>query len=66
MKQISIKIKKIHDDAVIPKNANKSDAGYDLIAINDGEFVFDPIDGFARYIIYKTRIIYSTSGRISY
>ena len=31
-----IKIKKKHPDAVLPQLAYKSDAGYDLVAINDG------------------------------
>lgn len=33
-----IKVKKMHPDAQLPKQANSSDAGYDLVAIDDGVY----------------------------
>lgn len=49
--KLLIKIKKTHPDAVIPQQANAMDAGYDLVAIDNG--VVDP-DG--RFIEYDTGI----------
>ena len=34
---MKIKVKKLHEDAVLPKSANDTDAGFDLVAIDDGE-----------------------------
>lgn len=36
---IEIKVKKLHEDAVLPKSATSLDAGFDLVAIDDGEFI---------------------------
>lgn len=33
---MKIQVKKLHEDAVLPKRANVSDAGYDIVAIDDG------------------------------
>lgn len=44
-----IRVKKLHPDAVLPAAATKTDAGYDLVAIDDGE-VTDT------YVQYKTGI----------
>lgn len=33
--QINVKIKKLHEDAVIPKYARELDAGFDLVAVED-------------------------------
>lgn len=33
---MEIKVKKLHSEATLPRNANFSDAGYDLVAIDDG------------------------------
>ena len=33
---MKLKVKKLVPEAVLPKKANESDAGYDLVAINDG------------------------------
>ncbi|MBM7592213.1 dUTP diphosphatase [Brevibacillus fulvus] len=35
MKQIPVKVKKLHPDAVIPQYAKPGDAGFDLVAIED-------------------------------
>lgn len=43
-----IQVKKLHEDAVLPKRANASDAGYDIVAIDDGT-----VDD-AGYIQYRT------------
>lgn len=34
-KQVNVKIKKLHQDAVIPKYARAMDAGFDLVAVED-------------------------------
>lgn len=44
-----IKVKKLHEDAVLPKSAHDEDAGYDLIAIDNGTWS-------KTYIEYKTGI----------
>jgi dUTP pyrophosphatase len=36
MNKINIKIKKVHPDAVTPKQGFETDSGYDLVAIDDG------------------------------
>jgi dUTP pyrophosphatase len=33
--KVTVKIKKLHPDAVIPKYAHKGDAGFDLVAVED-------------------------------
>jgi len=33
--KVTVKIKKLHPDAVIPQYAHKSDAGFDLVAVED-------------------------------
>jgi len=46
---MNIKVKKLHPDAVLPKQAYPTDAGYDIIAIDDGNVSKD-----LRYIEYNT------------
>ena len=46
---MKIKVKKLHPDAVLPASANQSDAGFDLVAIDDGEIK-------ETYIQYRTGI----------
>ena len=46
---MKIKVKKLHEDAVLPKSANETDAGFDLVAIDDGEET-------ETYIQYRTGI----------
>lgn len=48
---VTIKFKKLHPDAVIPTQATSTDAGYDLVAIDDGK-----IDEGNNYIQYRTGI----------
>jgi len=50
-----IKVTKLHPDAQLPVNAHDGDAGYDLVAIDDGEIVCDK-DKNILYIQYKTGI----------
>jgi len=53
--KIQIKIKKVHPDAVIPTQAFKTDAGYDLVAIDDGKnVVINDLNGHCLYIEYDT------------
>lgn len=47
---MKIQVKKLHEDAVLPKKANESDAGYDIVALDNGT-VND-----AGFIEYKTGI----------
>lgn len=47
---MNIKIKKIHEDAVIPQKANNTDAGFDITAIDDGT-----VDS-AGFVQYRTGI----------
>ena len=49
------KVKKLHEDAQLPSQATDTDAGFDLIAIDDGEFKRDE-DNNLLYIQYKTGI----------
>lgn len=49
---MQIKVKKLHEDAVLPQKANSTDAGYDLVAIDDGEVVLDDY-GTCLYIQYR-------------
>jgi len=49
-----IKVKKLHQDAVLPQKANEKDAGYDLVAISDPEIKYD--NDNVLYIQYKTGI----------
>lgn len=46
---MKIKVKKLHPDAVLPASATPTDAGYDLVAIDDGEIK-------DTYVQYKTGI----------
>jgi len=46
-----IKIKRLTPESVIPKKANSEDAGYDIVAIDDGTLSDD-----GTYIQYKTGI----------
>jgi len=52
-----MKIKKLHENAVIPQRAHDNDAGYDLVAINNGDI--EVVEGDKNiwrmlYIEYKT------------
>ena len=49
-KDMKIRVKKLHEDAVLPKRANMSDAGYDIVAIDDGT-----VDD-AGFVQYRTGI----------
>jgi len=54
-----LKIKKLHKDAVLPSRSHPNDAGYDIVAIDNGTFKLIKIedsDDFWRllYIQYKT------------
>jgi len=50
-----IKVKKLDEAAIVPESANETDAGYDLIAIDDGTFKEDE-QGNILYIQYRTGI----------
>ena len=52
---MEIKVKKLHKDAVLPCQATQTDAGYDLVAIDNGEIVQDE-HGKVLYAQYKTGI----------
>ena len=53
---MNVKVKRLHPDAVLPKNANPTDAGYDLVAVDDGVWS-NPNDILAStYIEYHTGI----------
>jgi len=41
MTPIVLKVKKLHPNAVLPKRANSTDAGYDLVALDCGQIVRD-------------------------
>ena len=47
---MTIKVKKLDPEAVLPKSANPADAGYDLVALDDGVVAKDG------YIQYRTGI----------
>lgn len=51
---MKVKVKRLHDDAVLPKSAHLTDAGADIVAIDDGRVEEDGKDIF--YIEYKTGI----------
>jgi dUTP pyrophosphatase len=51
----TIKVKKLHEDAVLPAKANSTDAGFDLVAIDDGEPAYDNSNN-CLYIQYRTGI----------
>lgn len=59
---MNINIKKLVPEAQIPKNATPFDTGYDLIALDDGEIVGEPVNEHCNfwkridYIQYKTGI----------
>jgi len=50
-----VKVKKLHDDAVLPKSAQITDAGADLVAIDDGRVQEDG-HGNVLFVEYKTGI----------
>lgn len=52
-------VKKLHEDAVMPIRANDTDAGYDLVAIDDGTTKRDEF-GNVLYIQYRTGISIQT------
>ncbi len=47
-KQMTVSVKKLTADAVLPKKAKESDAGYDIVAIDDGTFTPEG------YVSYRT------------
>lgn len=56
-----VKVKKLHPEAVLPKQAQASDAGYDLVAIDDGEIKWaegpsGENTGLIQYIQYRCGI----------
>ena len=51
---VNVKIKKLHEDAVIPSYAKDGDAGMDMTAISDPEVV--AVDNEYCYVNYKTGI----------
>jgi dUTP pyrophosphatase len=51
MEKMIVKVKKLHPDAVLPKQATDTDAGYDMVAIDDGVW-----DANQRFIEYDTGI----------
>lgn len=53
LKVEKIKVQKLHPDAVLPKSANSTDAGYDLVAVDDGTVSEEG------YIQYRTGIAIS-------
>jgi dUTP pyrophosphatase len=54
MEELTLKIKKLHPEAVIPSSAFLTDAGYDCVAINDGDPKYDEHSGVLLYVEYKT------------
>lgn len=51
---MEIKIKKLHEDAVIPFQATSTDAGYDIVAIDDGKVVAEKLQvSGATYATYE-------------
>lgn len=50
---MNIRVKKLHEDAVIPKRANGTDAGWDIVAIDNGTTKKDEF-GNVLYIQYRT------------
>ena len=46
---ITLRVKKIHPDAILPKQANNTDSGYDIVALEDGK-----IDKDNLHIEYRT------------
>ena len=51
---MKIKVKKLHPDATLPKSAHNTDAGYDLVAVDDGIFFRE--DNQLSYLEYDTGI----------
>jgi dUTP pyrophosphatase len=49
--KLAVQVKKLDPEAILPKQAQESDAGYDLIALDDGE-----VDETFGYIQYRTGI----------
>lgn len=49
--QDALRVKKLVPDAILPKQANDGDAGYDLVAIDDGTW-----DSSGTFIQYRTGI----------
>lgn len=50
---MNIKVKKLHEDAVIPIRANETDAGWDIVAIDEGNIKRDE-DSNVLYVQYRT------------
>jgi dUTP pyrophosphatase len=50
MDNIVIKFKKTHPDAVIPSQANDTDAGYDLVAVTEGKDFYKDENGNMVYL----------------
>lgn len=56
---MKLKVKKLHQDAVLPSRAHATDAGLDMTAIDNGRQVYetDPKTGIAhRFMEYRTGI----------
>jgi len=53
--RLKIRVKKLSEDAILPKKAHSEDAGFDISSIDDGTPVFSD-DGHLLYIEYKTGI----------
>lgn len=51
---MEIKVRRLHPDAKVPLRANETDAGYDIVAVEDGEISASDAQG--EYIEYKTGI----------
>ena len=49
--KIKIKVKRLHPDAVIPSQAKDDDAGYDLVAIEDGSY---PVPNTTNILVFRT------------
>ena len=54
--KITIHVKKLDPEAIIPTQAHDTDAGYDMYALNDGVYVYDKEDGIYLYTEYRTGI----------
>lgn len=60
MEKLQVKIKKLDERATIPSQAHETDAGYDLVALDDAKVVFEEDIQHAlkylNYIEYRTGI----------
>lgn len=51
--ELQIKVIKLHPDAVLPQQANDTDAGYDLVAVDDGKDFYGDVGNYI-YTEYDT------------